>query len=112
MERRDFCRMIAAAAAAATVPITAEAGQEKEKAPDVSPEEAAKVAETPAFKSFDTLTEDYATFCATPASQREFFELKDGQFVKKKLDEAAWRPSEWGDLRNCRFPAGLWTACR
>ncbi|MDW5265256.1 MAG: alpha-L-fucosidase [Edaphobacter sp.] len=106
MERRDFCKMIAGAAAATAVPTTAEAGQAKQEAPEVSTEEAAKVAETPSFKSFDTLTEDYATFCATPAAQREFFELKDGQFVKNKLDEATWRPAEWGNPPKLPVPGG------
>jgi alpha-L-fucosidase len=106
MERRDFCKMIAAAAAATAVPTAADAAQEKQKAPEVSPEEAAKVAQTPTFKNFDTLNEDYATFCATPESQREFFELKDGEFVKDKLDEATWQPAEWGDPPVLPVPGG------
>lgn len=105
MERRDFCKMIAAAAVTA-VPVAAEAAQAKGKPPEVSPEEAAKVAQTPTFKSLDTLTEDYAKFCATPASQREFFELKDGRFLKEKLDRATWEPSEWGDPPALPVPGG------
>jgi alpha-L-fucosidase len=97
MERRDFCKMIAAATVVA-VPTVAEAGQGmRQRAPEVSPEQAAKIAQTPSFKSFDTLTQDYAEFCATPADQREFFELQDGQFVKEKLDQATWKPSAWGN---------------
>ena len=94
MKRRDFCKLMAATAAATAVP-TAEAAQPGRRRPEptVSPEEAAKVAATPEFKSFDTLSEDYAALCARPESEREFFELKDGGFVKEKLDEATWTPS-------------------
>ena len=108
MERREFCKMIAAATAATVVPTAAAAAQTTQGAPEVSPEEAAKVAQTPSFKSFDTLTEDYVAFCATPAEQREFFELKDGQFVKEKLDIATWRPTGWGNAPALPVPDGSW----
>jgi alpha-L-fucosidase len=106
MERRDFCKMIAAAAAGTVAPAAAEAGQTKAKSPEVSPEDAAKVVQAPTFKSFDTLNEDYAAFCAKPSEQREFFELKDGQFVKEKLDDAAWKPTAWGDPSALPIPGG------
>ncbi len=113
MERRDFCKLIAATAAATAVPQAAEAAQTastvpatpaapagrppRRMPPPPTAEEIAQATSSPTFKSFDTLSEDYAAFCATPADQREFFELKDGQFVKEKLDEASWKPSAWGN---------------
>jgi hypothetical protein len=97
MKRRVFCKMIAAATVAA-IPTAMEAGQETGlRAPEVSSEQAAKIAETPSFKTFDTLTEDYAEFCATPAEHWEFFEVRDEKFVKERLDEATWKPSAWGN---------------
>ena len=39
------------------------------------------------YKSFDTLTEDYAAFCAKPAAQRRFYEYQDGKVVEVKLDD-------------------------
>jgi alpha-L-fucosidase len=107
MQRRDFCKMVAATAAITAATTAAEAAQPpRVRQPDVSPEEAARIAATPEFKSFDTLTEDYAAFCAKPAAEREFFEVQNGAFVKEKLDEATWKPAGWGYPPRLPVPGG------
>jgi alpha-L-fucosidase len=93
MRRRDFCRLMAAAAAARALPMRAQAGD---------------AAETPVFKQFNTYTEDYAKFCATPAGERLFYALENGQFVKENLDEKTWAATEWGDTPKLPIPGGSW----
>jgi alpha-L-fucosidase len=66
-----------------------------------------------AFNAFNTLTKDYAGFCATPADEREFYELQNGKFIKEKLDENSWEVSpnsESGPRRPPRLPipGGSW----
>ena len=75
MQRRDFCKLIAAAATAEAFPLSAQ------RAPELP------------SNQFDTYARDYAQFCATPADQREFYELQDGKFVQEKLDETTWQVS-------------------
>jgi alpha-L-fucosidase len=82
MQRREFCKLMAAAAAAA-LPIDA---QKNDAAP-------APAVNGPGLNGFDELSEDYAAFCATPADQRVFYELQNGQFIKEHLDDAAWQVS-------------------
>lgn len=112
MQRRDFCRLMAAAAATAVSPATEAAAQAAPRAPRepvaMAPEAIGAATNSPVFKSFDTLSEDYAAFCATPESQREFFELQNDQFVKVKLDEAKWTPSAWGAPPALPTPGGSW----
>jgi alpha-L-fucosidase len=43
--------------------------------------------------SFDHYTQDYAQFCATPATERVFYALRDGRIVSERLDNSNWRPS-------------------
>ena len=58
MLRRDFCKLMAAAAAARTVRLGAQADG---------------AAQSPAFHEFNTYSQDYAQFCATPDGQRQFY---------------------------------------
>ena len=74
MQRRDFCKLMAAAAAGTAVPGV---GQTED------------AAQSSIFHAFDTFTEDYANFCATPADRRIFYALQNGKFAKEKLDERA-----------------------
>jgi alpha-L-fucosidase len=92
MHRRDFCKILTAAAAASAFPAMAQ-------------QEAGKSA---AFRAFDTWTQDYAHFCATPARDRVFYALKDGKFVQEKLDEAVWQPTGWGKPPSLPIPGGSW----
>ncbi len=93
MRRRDFCKLVAAAAAARTVRLGAQSGD---------------AAQSPAFREFDTYTEDYAQFCATPAAQRLFYALENGQIAKKHLDENTWKPPAWGEPPALPIPGGSW----
>jgi alpha-L-fucosidase len=45
---------------------------------------------------FNRFTREYAEFCATPPGQRVFYQVSDGKIVEVKLDEATWKPTEWG----------------
>lgn len=101
MQRRDFCKLVAAAAAATAVPEVQLSAQAADQAAEAGSNSA------PAT-SFDTLTQDYAQFCATPAEQRVFYALVDGKIVSEKLDEATWEPTEWGDAPELPVPGGSW----
>ncbi len=100
MKRRDFCKLMAAAAAATAVP----AGAASENTAPVQAQAAAP-AEAPGFGK---LTQHYAQFCATPADQRVFYALVDGKLVSQKLDEATWKPTAWGDPPALPIPGGSW----
>jgi alpha-L-fucosidase len=102
MRRREFCKLAAAAATAAVVPHSAQAsGQAAEPAlPETMAPSAAP--------GFDTLTQDYAQFCATPAGERTFYALVDGKIVSEKLDEPSWEPTAWGDPPALPVPGGSW----
>jgi alpha-L-fucosidase len=93
MRRRDFCKLIAAAAASAAVPAVGQTGEPTQSAP---------------MNDFNTVTDDYAKFCATPADQRVFYALEDGKFVKVKLDEKNWKPTAWGKAPALPVPGGSW----
>jgi alpha-L-fucosidase len=93
MQRRDFCKLVAASLAATAVPSMAQAGD---------------AAQSPIYRSFDIFSEDYARFCATPAAQRVFYALANGSFVKEMLDESAWKPAAWGDPPSLPIPGGSW----
>ena len=76
MIRREFCKILGAAAAAmATVKTW----------PRRLPDETANP---------ESL--DYARFCALPESERTFSAVSGDQIVTKKLDPAAWKATEWG----------------
>ena len=103
MRRRDFCKLIAATAAASAMPSVAETVEET-KSPIGSG--AATTDSVPS--GFDTFTEDYAKFCATPADRRVFYALRNGKFIKEKLDEKTWQPTAWGDPPSLPVPGGSW----
>ena len=93
MRRRDFCRLMAAAAAMRALPMRAQAGD---------------ASQTPVFEQFNRYTEDYAKFCATPAGERPFYALENGKFVKESLDEKTWAPAGWGEPATLPIPGGSW----
>jgi alpha-L-fucosidase len=103
MKRRDFCRMMAAAAAATAVPSGANA--EATTPPPETHAAASPSVETP---EFGKLTQTYSQFCATPAHDRVFYALVDGKIVSQKLDDAAWKPTAWGDPPALPVPGGSW----
>ena len=83
---------MAAAVAAAAMPSVGQASQTTGSA-------------TPGF---DTLTLDYASFCALPESQRVYYALVAEKIIKEKLDNASWKPTEWGDAPKLPVPGGSW----
>jgi alpha-L-fucosidase len=96
MERRDFCKLVAATAAAAAAPLPLRAMA------------AMRPAQSGADAGFDALTEDYAKFCATPAGERTFYALENGKIASEKLDGATWHPTAWGDPPKLPLPDGSW----
>jgi len=90
MQRRDFCKLIAAAAAAKAVPAI---GQPTSST-------------VPA--GFNAYRQDYAAFCATPAHDRVFYRVSEGKIVETKLDDANWGPSAWGEPPELPIPGGSW----
>ncbi len=93
MLRRDFCKLIGAAAAAAVLPATGQVSGAG------APSEA---------NGFDTFTEDYAKFCETPAGQRIFYALQNGKIVSEKLNETGWQPTAWGKPPSLPILGGSW----
>ncbi len=87
MQRREFCKLIAAAAAARALPAQ---GQTDASAPE----------------NFNRLHQTYEQFCATPENERVFYSLTNGKIVASRLDNAAWSPTEWGDPPE--LPGGSW----
>jgi alpha-L-fucosidase len=105
MKRRDFCRLAAAAATAMAIPTIAEESSG-------SSEPMVDVAQLPAFKEFNSLHQDYAEFCATPAHERRFFAFENGQFFEEKLDDKAWEAGEFHEnvvkAASLPVPGGSW----
>ncbi|HLH34953.1 MAG TPA: alpha-L-fucosidase [Alloacidobacterium sp.] len=93
MQRRDFCRLLALAAASRTLPAF---GQSAES----------NVSELP--HEFSEYTQDYAQFCALPSEKRVFYELSNGKIVQTKLDNATWKPGAWGAPKELPIPGGSW----
>jgi alpha-L-fucosidase len=92
VQRREFCKLIAAAAAAEAAPAF---GRHIDST-------------GPLPASFHTLNRDYAEFCATPAQQRVFYTLIDGKITPVKLDDQTWKPSAWGKPPALPIPGGSW----
>ena len=93
MQRREFCKVIAGATAATALPAVAQTNN---------------AAQSPVFRLFNTYTQDYARFCATPADQRVFYALENGQFATKKLDEKTWTVCKEDELTKLPIPGGSW----
>ena len=93
MQRRDFCKLFAAAAATSALP---------------SPAQASGAAQSGAGNGSDSFTEDYAKFCSMPASQREFYFFDGKNLVKERLDEQTWHPSNAHYPKDLPLPAGFW----
>ena len=93
MQRRDFCKLIAATAASAAVPSMAQPTDDTQSSIPVG---------------FDKYTEDYAAFCATPADQRVFYAYEGGKIIQEKLDEKTWTPTGWGSPPSLPVAGGSW----
>jgi alpha-L-fucosidase len=93
MQRRDFCKLFAAAAATSALPPSAQADG---------------AAPSAAGNGLDSFTEDYGKFCAMPASEREFHFFDGKNLVKEKLDEQTWQPSNAHYSKDPPLPASFW----
>jgi alpha-L-fucosidase len=87
MQRRDFCKLIAAAAAARAIPTK---GQPTLNGP----------------AGFNKLHQTYEEFCATSENERIFYALVDGKIAETKLENANWTPTAWGEPPE--LPGGSW----
>ena len=105
MRRREFVKLMAAAAASTAVPTLAQPGSALAQTTEPAPPEVPPLSAAPGF---DQLTMDYAQFCATPASERIFYALVDGRIVAEKLDESSWTPTGWGDPPALPVAGGSW----
>lgn len=95
MERREFLKLALAAAAAGSLPSTANAQQ------------ASQAATQPIPPALDHITETYAQLCATAADRRTFTAF-DGRFTEEKLNNATWSPTGWGAPPALPIPGGSW----
>lgn len=93
MQRRDFCRLLAVAAAAKAIPAIGQSAQENPS-------------ELPA--GFNEYAQDYARFCALPPNKRTFYKLSNGKIVPSRLDNAAWKATAWGSPEALPVPGGSW----
>ena len=94
MHRRDFCKLLAIAAASRTVYSQGQTAQENQS---VLPND------------FNRYTQNYAQFCALPPEKRVFYRVSDGKIVAERLDEATWQPSTWNFNPVAQSVAGgLW----
>jgi alpha-L-fucosidase len=98
--------MVAAAAAATAVGGSAESSTQT--AEPAQPETMAPAQASGEGAGFGAYTQDYAQFCATPASERVFYALEGGKIIREKLDEASWKPTEWGEPPELPLPSGSW----
>ncbi len=98
MERRNFCKLMAAATAAVAAPPMLRAAQ--------GATQGATPAAAPA--GFDTYRQDYSAFCATPAGQRQFYALDGGQIIREQLEAQGWKPTAWGAPPELPVEGGSW----
>jgi len=87
MQRREFCKLITAAAASTAISAKCQV------AAGVPP-------------GFNHPHQTYEEFCATPENQRVFYALVDGKIVEKKLNNSDWSPTAWGEPPE--LPGGSW----
>jgi len=91
--RRDFCKLLAAAAATKASPVFAQTAQ---------------VPKSELPSGFNQYTQDYAQFCALPADQRVYYTLSGDKIVPTALDNASWRPTGMGDAPKLPIAGGSW----
>jgi alpha-L-fucosidase len=94
MQRRDFCKLLAATAASTALPSPAHAS-----------------ADTPAGvpENFNRLGQDYAEFCALPPEKRIFYKISNGKIVETTLDESKWQQPAWNYNPTPRHaPVEMW----
>ena len=93
MLRRDFCKLLAAAAATKASSVFAQTAQ---------------VPQSELPGGFNQYTQDYAQFCALPADRRVYYTLSGDKIVPTALDNASWRPTGMGDAPKLPIAGGSW----
>jgi len=91
--RRDFCKLLAAAAATKASSVFAQTAQ---------------VPQSELPGGFNQYTQDYAQFCALPADRRVYYTLSGDKIVPTALDNASWRPTGMGDAPKLPIAGGSW----
>lgn len=94
MQRRDFCKFLAIAAASKAMPAFGQAAQDN----------------LPASPSrFNQYIQSYAAFCALPPEMRVFYAASNGRIVEERLDQATWRPPAWDfNPAPLQIAGGMW----
>lgn len=108
MQRREFVKLMAAAAASAAVPNLASGEAKTPLAPVPAPQAAPPQSYAPEAPGFGQLTADYEKFCATPESERIFYALENGKIISENLDDTNWKPTEWGSPPALPIQGGSW----
>jgi alpha-L-fucosidase len=113
MRRREFCKLVAAAAAGTAVAGSAGASELKNEAGSSAPATSEGFAATQASSAdaaagFGAVTQSYAQFCETPAAERVFYALEGGKVISEKLNESDWKPTGWIQPPDLPIPGGAW----
>ncbi len=93
MQRRNFCRSLAIAAASKALPGF---GQSARESQSVLP------------GGFGRYTLDYAQFCALPPEKRIFYRLSGERIVEAKAGDQTGKPTVWGEPGALPIPGGSW----
>ena len=94
MQRRDFCKLIAATAATQAVPGFSQA--------------AAAAPSTRPAAGFNKYTMDYAQFCALQPEQRLYYMVSGNSIVETRLDNATWKPTGMGNPPKLPIAGDSW----
>ena len=106
MRRREFCKLMAATAAATAVPGSQPvSAQAAEPAP---PETMGPAQASADASGFGAYTQDYAQFCATPAERARLLCARGRQDRQRKAERNDWKPTDWGEPPELPIPGGSW----
>jgi len=98
MQRRRFICVLSGVAAQSTALALTGAKRAtlgSSLAPEI--ETAGQAGAATAPPGFDQYTEDYASFCAKPESERVFYAVRNGSVVAEHLNDQDWKPNDWGN---------------
>ena len=94
MQRRNFCKLLAVAAASKAMPSLGQSAQEVLAAvPD----------------GFNHYSLSYAEFCELPPEKRVFYKVSGNRIVETRLDKATWQPPAWNyNPTPSSIAGGMW----
>src|SRR5665213_274191 len=94
MQRRNFCKLLAIAAASKALLSPGQTTQED-------------IAAGPS--GFNHYTRSYAVFCELPPEKRVYYKASGNRIVETRLDEATWQPPAWNyNPTPSSIAGGLW----